>query len=183
MKKLVIFLALAMVVLLPFYAMAQAAAPKIGYIDLQRVMLESEKGKDAKKSLTDEVEKLKKNLNQKQDDLQKMKDALEKQGVTITPDARAEKEKQYQAKLKDYQRLANDYQGELQQKDMEFTQKILKDLEELIKGMGESEKFTLILEKSQAGILFATPAADVTDRVITLYNESTKKRPAAPAKK
>ncbi len=52
-----------------------------------------------------------------------MKDAIEKQGTTITPDARAEKEKQYQNKLKDYQRLANDYQTELQQKDMELTKK------------------------------------------------------------
>lgn len=181
MKYLVIFAALAMLVFLPFSAKAQSSAVKIGYVDLQRVMLESEKGKEAKKSLTDEVEKLKKQLNQKQDDLQKTKDALEKQTATITPEARADKEKQYQNKLKDYQRLANDYQTELQQKDMEFTQKILKDLEDIIKAMGENDKYTLILEKSQAGILFATPAADVTDRVISLYNDSTKKK-ATPKK-
>lgn len=181
MKKTITLAAAALLIFLPFAVNGQTASAKIGYVDLQRVMLESEKGKDAKKSLTDEVEKLKKNLNQKQDDLQKMKDALEKQAATITPEARADKEKQYQAKLKDYQRLANDYQGELQQKDMEFTQKILKELEDIIKGMGESEKYTVILEKSQAGILFATPAADVTDRVITLYNNSAKKK-IAPKK-
>lgn len=178
MKNTITLAAAALLIFLPFVARGQTAQAKIGYVDLQRVMLESEKGKEAKKSLGDEVEKLKKNLNQKQDDLQKMKDALEKQAATITPEARADKEKQYQAKLKDYQRLANDYQGELQQKDMEFTQKILKDLEDIIKRMGESEKYTIILEKSQAGILFATPAADVTDRVITLYNESARRKPA-----
>ena len=111
-----------------------------------------------------------------------MKDALEKQTATITPEARADKEKQYQAKLKDYQRVGGDYQTELQQKDQELTQKILKELEEVVKGMGESEKYTIIFEKTHSGILFVTPAIDITDKVISLYNQSAKKKPAAPKK-
>jgi outer membrane protein len=169
---------------MPFSLRAQGTATiRLAYVDLQKVMMESEKGKEAKKSLTDEADKLKKTLNQKQEELQKLKDSIERQGATMTAEARADKEKQYQAKLKDYQRIASDYQTELQQKDMDFTTKILKELEEIIKGMGEAEKFTLILEKSQAGILFATPSIDITDRVITRYNEATKKKAAAPAKK
>ena len=111
-----------------------------------------------------------------------MKDALEKQAAMITPEARADKEKQYQTHLKDYQRITTDYQTELQQKDQEFTQKILKDLEELIKTLGETEKYTLILEKTQGGILFASPSVDITDKVIAMYNESLKRKPAAPKK-
>ncbi|MCX7857436.1 MAG: OmpH family outer membrane protein [Deltaproteobacteria bacterium] len=148
----------------------------IGYVDLQRVMLESEKGKEAKKTLTEEANKMKKSLDAKQEELQKMKDALERQGATITPEARAEKEKQYQSKLRDYQRAYSDYQAELQQKDMELTQGILKEIEEVIKVLGEKEKFTIIFEKNQAGILFATPAIDITDKVIKQYNEMTKKQ-------
>jgi len=181
MKKLAILCAAAMMCV-PLLGRAQTPPVKIGYVDLQRVMIESEKGKEAKKSLGDELEKLKKNLTQKQEELQKMKDALDKQSAMITPEARADKEKQYQSKLKDYQRIANDYQTELQQKDQEFTQKILKELEEVIKGMGDNEKYTLILEKSQAGIIFAPTTIDVTDKVITLYNEASKKKPAPPKK-
>ncbi|OPY69222.1 MAG: periplasmic chaperone [Syntrophorhabdaceae bacterium PtaU1.Bin034] len=182
MRKSAFFAVLVMAfVFLPLIASGQTPV-KVGYVDLQKVMMESDKGKEARKSLTDEVEKLKKNLNQKQEELQKMKDALEKQTAMITPEARAEKEKQYQAKLKDYQRVANDYQTELQQKDQEFTQKILKDLEDIIKRTGEGEKYTLILEKSQAGILYGATSADVTDKVIAMYNESSKKKAAAPKK-
>lgn len=125
-RSLMALVALAMVVVfVPFQVKGQTPAPKIAYVDLQKVMLESEKGKEARKSLTDEVDKRKKEMAQKQDDLQKMKDALEKQTATITPEARSEKEKQYQTKLKDYQRIAADYQTELQQKDQELTQRIL----------------------------------------------------------
>jgi outer membrane protein len=178
MKKYVAIAALVCAIALPFQAIAQTSAPKIGYIDLQRVMVESEKGKEAKKGLSEEFEKLKKNLAQKQDELQKMKDALEKQTTTMTPEARNDKEKQYQAKVKDYQRLQTDYEAELRQKDQEFTQRILKELEEVVKGLGESEKYTFILERGQAGILFAAPTVDVTDKIISLYNESTKKKTA-----
>ena len=171
------------VIMVGFPLAAKAQTANIVYVDIQKVMVESETGKEAKQTLTREAEKLKKNLDGKQDELQKMKDAIERQGATITPDARAEKEKQYQAKLKDYQRLVNDYQTELQQKDQELTQRILKGLEEVIRGMGEREKYTLILEKSQAGILFASPAIDITSKVISQYNEAVKKKPAAPAKK
>jgi outer membrane protein len=173
MKNIFLMVGLIVMLILPLTARSQTV--NIAYIDLQRVMVESEKGKEAKQVLTQEAERLKKTLDVKQDELQKMKDAIEKQGITITPEARAEKEKQYQAKLKDYQRLATDYQNELQQKDQEVTQKMLKDLEEVIRGLGEKEKYTLILEKSQA--LFASPTIDITPKVITLFNEAAKKKP------
>ena len=176
MKKL--FFVVVMLVTLVFPLAARSQTLNIAYIDVQRVMIESEKGKEAKQTLTQEAERLKKSLDGKQDELQKMKDAFERQGATITADARADKEKQYQAKLKDYQRLVNDYQTELQQKDMELTQKILKEIEEIVRNIGEKEKYTLILEKSQAGILFAAPSIDITPKLINLFNEAAKKQPS-----
>jgi outer membrane protein len=181
MRRCFVWVALVALILAPFAAQAQAPAIRIGYVDLQKVMIESDRGKEARKALSEELDKRKKEVGQRQDELQRLKDSLEKQSVMLTPEARLEKEKQYQAKLKDYQRITNDYQAELQQKDQEFIQKILKDLEEVIKGMGESEKYTLILEKTQAGILFAASSSDVTDKVVALYNEWARKKPAAHA--
>jgi outer membrane protein len=166
---------------LPFSALAQVPALRVGYIDLQKVVVESDKGKDAKKNLGDEFEKLRKNLTQKQDELQRLKDALEKQASTMTPEARTDKEKQYQSKLKDYQRLQSDYEADIRQKEQELFQKIMKELEEVVKGFGESEKYTLILEKLQSGILYGSTSIDLTDKVISLYNDSTKKK--TPPKK
>ena len=185
MKRSTVALAalVTVILFLPFQVKGQTQASplKVGYVDLRRVMDESEKGREAKKNLNEEFEKKKREVSQRQDELQKMKDALEKQTATITPEARADKEKQYQAKLKDYQRIADDYSAELRQKDQELTQRILKELEDIVKGLGDGEKFTLIFEKNHAGLLYAAPAADITDRVIALYNQSAKKKPAAAA--
>jgi outer membrane protein len=160
---------------------SKAQSMNIACVDLKRVIVESDQGKQIQKVLTDEAERLKKTLDAKQDELQKLKDAIEKQGATITPEARAEKEKQYQAKLKDYQRLAGDYQTELQQKDSEYMQKILSELEGIIKALGEKEKYLIILEKSQGGILYSAPTVDITDKVIAAFNEAAKKKtPVTP---
>jgi outer membrane protein len=172
MRKVSLAVAAVVLLLLPSALIAQTQ--NIVFVNLQKVMLESEKGKEAKNAMTGEFEKVKKDLENKQSELQKMKDTIEKQGTTITPEARAEKEKQYQAKMKDYQRIYNDYQTELQQKDSEFTQKILKELEEVVKTIGERDKHTIILEKSQA--LFLSPSIDITNKVINLYNETAKKK-------
>jgi len=180
MKRAFFVVAMMTIVFLPLAALSQTL--NIVYVDIQRVMVESDKGKEAKKTLTDEADRLKKGLDARQDELQKLKDSIEKQGAMIKPEARAEKEKLYQAKLKDYQRVGNDYQTELQQKDMEISQKMLKGIEEVLKGLGEKEKYSLVLERGQSGILFASPALDITSKVITLFNDASKKRPA-PTKK
>jgi Skp family chaperone for outer membrane proteins len=58
----------------------------------------------------------------------------------------------------------------------------LQEIEQVIKNIGEKEKYSFVLEKNQAGILFSTPSIDVTDKVIAAFNESSKKKaPAAPA--
>jgi outer membrane protein len=166
------------ILLAPYISKAQSM--NIACVDLQKVIIESEQGKQIQKTLMVEQERMKKDIDARQDELQKLKDAIEKQGATITPEARAEKEKQYQSKLKDYQRVAGDYQSELQQKNSEYMQKVLKELVDIVKVIGEKEKYSIILEKNQGGILYSTPNVDITDKVIVAFNETTKKKtPAA----
>ena len=114
MKYFFTFTVILSMFLAPYALKAQST--NIVCVDLRKVVFESDQGKQIQKTLSDEADRMKKTVDAKQDELQKLKDALEKQGATITPEARAEKEKQYQTKLKDYQRLTGDYQTEMQQK-------------------------------------------------------------------
>jgi outer membrane protein len=179
MKYVIAFVCILAVSCMPCVSKAQST--NIAYVDLQKIILDSDQGKQIKTILTADADRLKKALDTKQDELQKLKDAIEKQGATITPEARVEKEKQYQTKLKDYQRLAGDYQSELQQKDSEYMQKILTELEGIVKTVAEKEKYIIILEKNQGGILYSAPTLDVTDKVIAAFNEAGKKKTPAPA--
>lgn len=148
---------------------------KIGYIDLQKALNESEAGKEAKASFNKRVEELQKVLDEKQNELKKLQEELEKQKGLLTTEAKGEKEKVYQQKLKDVQRFAKDSQEELQQKDAELTKKILKDLREVIKKIGTDEGYTIILEKGDSLVLFAAEGVDITDKVIKAYGAKGKK--------
>ncbi len=147
---------------------------KIGYMDLQKALNDSDAGKDAKNAFNKRVEELQKVLDEKQTEIKKMQDDLEKQKGFLTSEARGEKEKTYQQKIKDVQRFAKDSQEELQQRDAELTKKILIDLREVIKKIGNDEGYTIILERGESSVLYAAEGVDVTDKVIKAYNKGRK---------
>jgi Skp family chaperone for outer membrane proteins len=64
-----------------------------------------------------------------------------------------------------------DFQEELRHKEGEMTGIILKELEKVVTEVGKSEKFTLILERSQ--VLYSDQGIDITSKVIELYNSRT----------
>lgn len=171
MKK--IFLAVS-IILCASIAFSAEKPLKIGYIDLQRSLNESDQGKEAKASFNKRVEELQKTLDEKQGELKKLQDELDKQKGILNQEAKGDKEKAYQQKIKDAQRFAKDSQEELQQKDAELTKKIITDLKDVIKKVGTDEAYTIILEKGEAAVLFAADGVDITDKVIKAYNKTKK---------
>src|SRR5512136_348506 len=57
---------------------ARSAELKVGSVDIQRAVNESNAGKEAKKAIMKEVDKFQQQIAGKQKDLQQLKDALEK---------------------------------------------------------------------------------------------------------
>jgi outer membrane protein len=154
---------------------AFAADVKVGYIDMQRALNSSEAGKEAKEQLAARVKKYQDEINVKQEDIKKLKDELEKQGMLLSESSRAAKEKDYQQRLKEFQRFTKDAQDELQGKDEEFTRKILEGMEKIIQEFGRKNGYTFIFDRNAAGMLFADDKAEVTEEVLKLLNASRKK--------
>jgi outer membrane protein len=153
---------------------AGSAEFKIASVDIQKAVNECNAGKDAKKDITKEVEKFQRLIAEKQKDLQTMKETLEKQAAMLNPDARAAKEKEYQSKLRDFQRWGEDYQNDLNQKRTEKERTISQNLQKVIQKLGADEGYTLILEKNEAIVLYASKVIDITDRVIKLFDTQKK---------
>jgi len=153
---------------------AGSAEFKIASVDIQKAVNECNAGKDAKKDITKEVEKFQRLIAERQKDLQTMKETLEKQAAMLNPDARTAKEKEYQSKLRDFQRWGEDYQNDLNQKRTEKERTISQNLQKVIQKLGADEGYTLILEKNEAIVLYASKVIDITDRVIKLYDTQRK---------
>ena len=156
-------------------SIAAAQELKIGYVDLQRALNESEAGKSAKEKFKGEVDRAEQSLEKRKTELEKLKDELEKKGLLLKEEERSILEGDYRQKLRDFERAYKDSQQELQIKDRELTGRILEDLRQVIQSMGETGNYTVILEGNNTVVLYGAKAIDLTETIITTYNQKGTK--------
>jgi len=162
--------------MLPLFVAAGATAQqlKIGYVDLQRALNESDAGKAAKERFKAQVDRLQNDLKKKKDQLDSLKDQLEKKSSVMKEDEARNLQKDYEKKLRDFERDYKDSQGELQQKDNELTVELLKELQGVIEQFGKEGSYSIILEQSSSSVLYGSPELDLTEQVIARYNARKK---------
>jgi outer membrane protein len=146
---------------------------KIGFIDVQRIISESQAGKKAKDRFQAQVKKAEADVQKERQDLERLKNDLDKKGPLLKDEERRNLEADLQKRSVTLQRTLGDYQQDLQRKNNEMMAEILKELEQVVTEVGKADKFTLILERSQ--ILYSDQAIDITNKVIDAYNSRMKK--------
>jgi outer membrane protein len=158
-------------------APAAASPARIAYIDVQRVLARSSSGVAAREQLEREKLGMQKEMDAKRQELEKLRDELEKKGPLMTPDARRDKQEAFERKRRDAARLMDDYQKELEKKEQVLLQRVLQELSGVIEKVGKDKGYYMIVEKRGASVLYASPDADLTDDIIRAYDTQ------APAKK
>ena len=151
-----------------------ADALKIGRIDFQKVLNESDAGKKAKTDLEMLVKSKQTNLDEKGKTIEKLKADLEKQASVLSAEAKKSKEEELEKMLREYQRLVQDSQTEVKKKELELTDVIIKGMRQIVEKLGEEEGYTLIIEKTGGMVLYSKKDIDLTDVVIKRYNLSKK---------
>jgi outer membrane protein len=147
-----------------------AADIKVGYVDLQRALNESDAGKKAKADFKVQVDRLEGQLKSKKEELDSLKSELERKGVVMRDEERRKLEGDFEHKRLDLKRRFEDSQAELQKKDAELTGKIIQDLQQIIKEIGDRDGYSLILELGSSPVLYYKKSADITDEVLSTYN-------------
>jgi len=161
----------------PTPAQPAAAAPaggmgavKIGYIDVQRVLARSAAGVAAREQLEKERATIQRDMDGRRQELEKLRDEIEKKGALLTADARREKQEQFERKRRDAARAADDYQKELEKKEGQLLQKVLQEVGGVIEKVGKEKNYYMIVEKRNAGVLYAATDADLTDEIIRAFD-------------
>jgi len=152
----------------------QNSGIKIGSVDIQKAVNESQAGMEAKQALSKEVEKYQRLVTERQKELQGMKESLEKQGMILTPEARTTREKELETRLRDFQRWGEDVQNELNQRRGKMERNIFIGLQKVIQKVGADEGYTLILEKNETVVLFTSKSTDITDLMIKAFDAQKK---------
>jgi outer membrane protein len=173
MKQLTIVLFFALSLCGASSALA-AEGMRLGFADIQKILLLSDAGKEAKDQLALKASKYEAEKNSREEELKKLKAELEKQSVLLSESARGSKEKDYQQKLKEYQRFLKDAQDDLQAKNDELTNKIVDEIVKVIQAYGKTSGYSFIFVKNDS-MIYADEKADLTEEVLKLFNASKKK--------
>lgn len=159
-------------------------AVKLGYVDMQRALLEVEDGRRAREELKKALEKKQKELDERQQELMKAGEDLKKKRTLLPEETRMQKENELQEGLAKLQQALMRNQQELQQKEQEVLAPIVDRMQKIVGQIAQAEDLTMVLDRNQAGIIFGKPHLDLTNEVIRRYNAGNKGggAKAAPAK-
>lgn len=154
-------------------SVSYAQGDKIAYVDLQRVIRDSKAGKTAKTSFEKAFQDKRQIIEQKASALENLRQDFIKNGAVASETKRKTMAETIERKQKDLDRTREDFRVELQRKDLELTQKILNDIEGIVKDIGDKNGYTMIFEKTEAGLVYGGVSSDITSKVIQAY-DSTK---------
>ncbi len=152
-----------------FAGHAAAAELKVGYVDYQKAINESDAGKQAKRDLEVIQKKYQARIAKKIDERDALKADLDRQSLVLSSDAVREKQDQIEKLNRDAERINNDAVQDIQKKQQEKEIVIVEGLKKVIDAIGKKENYNLILPADS--VLYANGATDLTKEVIEKYND------------
>ena len=147
-------------------APALAQDLKIGYVNSERVLRESNAAKAAQTKLEVEFGKRERELNDATTKLKTAADKLEKDGPTVASADLQRRQRELVDQDRDLQRKRREFQEDLNQRRNEELAAVVERANRVIRQIYESEKYDLILQE----VVFASARVDITDKVIRTLN-------------
>jgi outer membrane protein len=181
MRNVTVLAALALAIAVP--RATRAAELKIGYVNLQQAVSEVDEGKAAREALKKEFDQKQKTLDDKQNELKRMKEDLDKQMVVMSEEAKREKAMEFERKVNEMQQVYVQMQKDLSDREREMMKVIFDKMESVIREIAQAEGYAYVFEQQNAGLIVAPPAANMTNELIRKYNVKFKGGGAAAAKK
>jgi outer membrane protein len=147
-------------------APALAQDLKIGYVNSERVLRESNAAKAAQSKLEAEFGKRERELNDATTKLKAAADKLEKDAPTLSETERTRRQRELVDQDRDLQRKRREFQEDLNQRRNEELAAVVERANRVIRQIYEAEKYDLILQE----VVFASARVDITDKVIRTLN-------------
>jgi len=147
---------------------AQAAAPKIVYVNSQKIIAQAPGRADAEAQFQKEMDQYKAQVQKMGDSLQTMIADYQKVEPTLTPAVKATRTKDLRDRQQAYQQHVQELEQTAQQREAELVRPIMEQINKIIEQIRTENSYTFILDAgSQAGVVVAADSSlDITDQVI-----------------
>ncbi|MGE5850301.1 MAG: OmpH family outer membrane protein [Candidatus Methylomirabilota bacterium] len=151
---------------------AAQAGNRIGVVDIQRVLNQSQKGAAMKQKLDQERAVRQRELDTRQQEIMKLQAEFEKQAPLLSEQAKRERSEALQRKVRDVRRIAEDANRDFDKRVREAEVDITREIFSIVQEYGKDQGFTVILERST--LLFTAAAVDITPEIVKRYDAKQK---------
>lgn len=153
---------------------AQAQQGKFAVINIQGAIISTKDGQKAAAELSAKTAPKKKELEQKQNDINALQDQLNKGSNTLSDSAKNDLYKSIEAKKKNLQREVEDAQADLEADQQKLLQQLGQKILAVIEKYSRDNGITMVVDVSspQTPVLYASPSVDITKEIIELYDKS-----------
>ena len=152
-----------------FCTSSYAADYKVGFINLARLVTQSNIGKEAQKKIQKLREEKQSIADAKLSDLQKFQKFIKDEGPKMPDEERRKKQEAFQQAYKEYQRLIADAKDDIAREDRELVAMILGKAQDIVKSLAKKNNYAIILKDANA-IGYLDPEVDITDEVVKELN-------------
>ena len=139
---------------------------KLGVFDIQKVMRESKTVAGYRQTLLKSIEPKRKALQDKDEFVKAIDGKLKKDGNAISPADRKVLEEKLANEIKETRRMKEDFDAETVKTDRELSQKVFFEIDTIIKKIAEQDNYTIIFEKTAAGIVHFKATVDITNKIL-----------------
>ena len=164
---------------------AQGQNQKIAVINVQAAIAGTKDGQKAAAELEAKAGPKKKELDQKQNDINALKDQLQKGQNTLSEATKNDLYKNIQQKTTSLQRDYEDAQADMDQEQQKLLQVLGQKVLATIERYARDHGFAMVVDVSLQPnpIMYASPSMEITKEIIDLYDQSaTAMSNPAPAK-
>lgn len=161
-----------LVLVFAFQSSAFAAPQKIAVASMAKLIKDSEVGQDAQKIMEKRFETAKKQLEAKQKELETLKQALQKQALVLSLEAKQDKELEFKRKVRDYQDLAQATQRKMQIEEKKVATPVIDLLKKVVTDYGKKNGYTAIYDKKTSGFLYVDDSIDITNQLLLEMNRA-----------
>lgn len=142
---------------------------KIGIFDLQKIMRESKTVGGYRQDFLKSIETKRKPLQDKEEFAKAIEDKIKKDGSSLLPGDRKAIEEKLVDESKEIRRMKEDFNAEAMKMDRELAQKAFLEIDVIIKKIAEQENYTIIFEKTAAGIVHFKNTVDITGKILEQF--------------
>ena len=152
-----------------------AAELKIGVMNVQKIIVACDAGKEAKVRFEQKMKGLQDTFKEEENALKELQDEIKKKSSAWSEEKKAEKIRVFQKSGRELQAKTEEARFEMKQLQDKELEPILKALEKVVETFGKDNGYTTIMD-SKSGVIYFDKKVDISDVIVQKLNEAMAKK-------